>query len=442
MRSFRITLSALILATASLAVSAQDSTNSNPFNRSFRAKTESFAVTKDDKPKVEDAKETPKTAEVDETAAKDDAKTAAECKFCRWIDLQTATVSFRYRYVKSNQRVTPAINATQPFLPVGQFVQTNQAQQQQHYEFDFKFDKAGRYKIHARLMTGEYFTRSFAEVGWGKVFNGENSSAVLARQFYFSAEPVKGIEFQYGGLGINRGENTENTTYDNDGFITGQRLKIKRPKNVWFDEISITYAYIGDFYTPNFFDRTGRLKKSNYYQYLVGKKFGKRVAISADFTSHQSIGHLREAATINTKELKFIDSVKVEFYQRLDDYRGVKKGSGWGFQVDKEVKDKFSITAGFAYEDYRYNVLTTEKYPARQRQAAQPAGTLTADRMIRGLSPFIKWEYKFTPYTSFFGFMTTDLKKPTPLPFVYNSDHMSIGVQVNVKNILKKAGWL
>lgn len=370
------------------------------------------------------------------------SKATNECKFCRWIDLQTATISARYRFVKSNQRVSAAGHTAQPFLATGAFVKTNQAQQQQLYEFDFKFDKAGRYKVHARFSTGEYFTRSFSEVGWGDVFNGENSAAVLPRQFYISAEPVKGLEFQYGGLGIAKGENTEHTTYDNDGFITGQRVKLKRPDKVWFDEISVTYAYIGDFYTPNFFQRTRRLAKSNYHQFLVSKKFGKRAAFSVDYSSHATISHLRQGLTINTKELKFIDSFKAEFYQRLEDYRGVKKGWGYNFQVEKDIKNKLSFTAGLTFTDYRYNVLTNEKYPARQRLYAQPAGTLTADRMIRGLSPFVRWDYKITPYTSVFGFWTTDINKPTPLPFVYNADHFSVGFQLNVKSILKKTGWL
>ena len=366
----------------------------------------------------------------------------AECRFCRWIDLQVATFATRYRYVRSNQPATATIVKTKPFLKKGEFITIRQNQQQQVYELDFKFDQAGRYKIHTRLTSGEWFTRSFSETGWGDNFNGERGWSVFPRQFYLSAEPIKGIELQYGGLDINRGENTENTTYDNDGFITGQRLSLRRPDKIWFDEVSVTYAYIGDFYRPNFFERIHRLGKSNYHQYLVRKKFGDRVGISMDYSSHATIGHLREGMSLRLPEAKIFDSLRVEFYHRLEDYRGVAKGWGYNVQVEKNLRDKLYLIVGVADTDYRYNVLTTEVYDGRQAKYIQPAGTLTADRMIRGLSPFINWRYQIHPYYSIFGFWTTDLKKPTPLPFVYNSDHVSVGIQFNIKKLIQKTKLL
>jgi hypothetical protein len=326
-------------------------------------------------------------------------------------------------------------------LTKGEFIKIKQGQEQQIYEFDFKFDKKGRYKLHTRLSSGQWFTRSFSEIGAGDNFNGEKGWSVSPRQFYFSAEPVKGVEFQYGGLGINRGENSESTSYDADGFITGERISVKRPDKLWFNEVSATYAFIGDFYTPNFFQRTKRLGKSNYHQFLVSKKFGNRVTVSVDYSSHATIGNLREGVTVKTPEFKFIKSIKADFYQRLDEFRGVKRGYGYNFQAEMDFGGKLEMTAGFARTDYRYNVLTTEKYPARQAVSAQPAGTLTGDRMIRGMSPFVQWKYKVSPYFSLFGYMTMDIKKPNPLPFVYNADHFSFGVQFEVKNMLKKTGW-
>lgn len=432
----------LLLAAFPLNAAAQEKTAEPSETKSISiAKNDAQTLT--EKPSFKlSTKENEKEEAVETAAETEKTQSNNECKLCRWIDLQTATFATRFRVVKSNQRVSAAMTRTQPFLKAGEFVKTNQNQQQQIYEFDFKFDKAGRFKIHTRLSSGEWFTRSFAETGWGKDFNGEKTWAVYPRQFYLSAEPVKGVEFQIGGLDINRGENTENTTYDNDGFITGERLKIKRPDKLWFDEISATNAYIGDFYTPNFFQRAKRIGQgSNYHQFLVAKKFGKRVAVSMDYTSHATISHLREAVFVKTPELKFIDNIRVEFYHRLEDYRGVKRGWGYNVQVEKKIGDKFELTAGVANTDYRYNVLTTEKFPARQARYAQPAGTLTADRMIRGLSPFVGWKYNFNKYYGVFGFWTTDLNKPTPLPFVYNSDHFSVGFQVNIKNILKKTGW-
>ena len=397
-----------------------------------------------DETPVEKSKENEKNKKVVNSEKKATETTPApetntECKFCRWIDLQTATISTRYRWVQSNGVVTKSMLKAQPYLKVGEKIRVKQVQQQQIYEFNFKFDEAGRYKIHTRLSSGRYFTRSFSETGWGDQFNGEGSWMIYPRQFYFSAEPVKGLEFQYGGLDINHGENTENTTYDNDGYVTGERIKLKRPDKVWFDEVSVTYAFFGGLYKPSFFDRAQYLNKSNYHQFLVAKKFfGNRVATSLDYTSHATMSHLREGMVVKTPELKVVDSIRVEGYHRLEDYRGVKHSSGYNVQVEKNIKGKLFLQGGLANEDYRYNVLTIEDYNYLKPKYIQAAGTLTADRMIRGMSPYLNWKYQLSPEFSVFGFMTMDINKPTPLPFVYNGDHFSVGVQFDLKKVLQK----
>lgn len=409
-------LSLLVFAAPVLANDDVDS-KKNPTNSS---------ATKEEKKEDKETKETP------------NPDSAKECKFCRWIDLQTATLATRFRWVQSNQEVTRSMLKTQPYLTVGEKIQVKQLQQQQIYEFNFKFDEKGRYKIHTRLSSGRYFTRSFSETGWGDQFNGEGSWMIYPRQFYFSAEPVKGLELQYGGLDINRGESTENTTYDNDGYITGQRIKLKRPDKLWFDEVSVTYAYFGGLYSPSFFDRAEHLDKANYHQFLLKKKFGSRISASADYTSQNTISHLREAMVIQTPELKIVDSIRVEGYHRLEDYRGVKHSSGYNIQVEKTIKNKLWLQGGLANEDYRYNVLTIEDYNYLKPKYIQAAGTLTADRMIRGFSPYLNWKYRLTDEFSLFGFLTMDINKPTPLPFVYNGDHASIGVQFDLKKVLTK----
>src|SRR5205085_629189 len=104
------------------------------------------------------------------------------------------------------------------------------------------------------------------------------------RQLYFDARPVDGIQIQVGGLGIERGENTEITTYDNDGYIVGERLHIARPKRLYFDDIVATRAFIGDTNQPNVFRRLHRLDEANYYQLLVRKTVNKAFGFSADYT--------------------------------------------------------------------------------------------------------------------------------------------------------------
>lgn len=151
---------------------------------------------------------------------------AEECKLCRWVDLRQATFANRYRWVKrSNEKV-----------------ETNQTQSQQIYDLRFKVDKAAKVSVNMRFTSGYWFTRAFAESGWGKQWNNEKGWSVFPRHFYLSLAPVKGIEFQTGGLNLNYSEATEATHYDNDGFITGHRLKVKRPDKVWLDELSAITA--------------------------------------------------------------------------------------------------------------------------------------------------------------------------------------------------------
>ncbi len=66
------------------------------------------------------------------------------------------------------------------------------------------------------------------------------------RQLYFDAKPVDGLELQIGSLGFNLGENTEVTGYDNDSYVVGERVQLKMPKRLYFDEVSFTHGYVGD----------------------------------------------------------------------------------------------------------------------------------------------------------------------------------------------------
>jgi hypothetical protein len=76
--------------------------------------------------------------------------------------------------------------------------------------------------------------------GWG----------MPVRQLYMSATPISQITAEFGGLGIERGVNTEMTSYDDDGYMTGERVRFHDPKHVFFDQIAVTYGYLGDIYFP------------------------------------------------------------------------------------------------------------------------------------------------------------------------------------------------
>ena len=42
-----------------------------------------------------------------------------------------------------------------------------------------------------------------------------------------------------------RGQSTEITTYDNDAYVTAGRVSVRRPREVFFDDISVSVGYVG-----------------------------------------------------------------------------------------------------------------------------------------------------------------------------------------------------
>ena len=99
-------------------------------------------------------------------------------------------------------------------------------------------------------------------------------------RLYFAAIPVQGVEGQYGGLYIVKGESTELTTYDEDGYIIGERVSVRRPKELFFDEISATVGISpSDPREIPISKRTKYLNDApNYRHFLVDKKFGSVLA--------------------------------------------------------------------------------------------------------------------------------------------------------------------
>ena len=80
----------------------------------------------------------------------------------------------------------------------------------------FKFDAAGRYAVNFGLFTGVRFTSGWNNTPWGTSPAQWN---LAFKALYAAAEPITGLEVQVGGLYIAKGESTELTTYDEDGYL-------------------------------------------------------------------------------------------------------------------------------------------------------------------------------------------------------------------------------
>jgi hypothetical protein len=267
------------------------------------------------------------------------SQTASEPGWTRWVELQTATITARYRFVDDSAGETAS----------------NQMQYQDVFRGRFKFDAAGRYSLNGAVASGNQFVGSWNNTGAG---TGNATTNHYLKQLYVSARPLDGVEIQYGGLGLLRGESSEITTYDNDGYIMGERVSVKSPKRLFFDEIAVTYAYLGDLNTPNIDKRYHRLKQSNYHQFLVSKKFGARVAASADYTFQSGTETLRQAVKLDLHEARLIDSLRFEDYERLD----VHPAYGFALAGEKRLTKRFILTGGYAHIDHFYGGLNADRF--------------------------------------------------------------------------------
>jgi hypothetical protein len=270
------------------------------------------------------------------------AEQPAREKIKRWFELDALTISTRYRFIRTRNGVTT----------------NNQQQYQLNARAHFKFDPKGRYSVYTGLFTGNNITGGWNNTGIG---TGDGQTNLYLKQLYFSAKPVKEIEVQFGGIGVTNGENTEIIGYDNDVYLTGERVVVRQPKHLYFDEIGVTYAYIGDFTRPSVFKRFKHLDKSNYHQFLVRKQVNKRVSFSADYTFESGRDTLHEAVKIKFPKSLVLDSVLFENYQRID------PDPGYGFNIvgEKVIRKKLTLNGGFAHIDRTF--LNGDRFPRGNR---------------------------------------------------------------------------
>jgi hypothetical protein len=241
----------------------------------------------------------------------------------RWLELKTGSLGIRYKRAAPSD--SPWIYQLQyQFLTRGRL----------------KLDREGRYSAGFRLSTGNIFSYSWNSTGVGA---GDPSRTIYLKELFFSAAPWKAFEIQFGGIGINRGESTEITSYSNNGYLMGERIIIRSPDRLFFDEISATGAYLGDQESPGAPGRFHRLASMNYHQFLASKRISKRISLSADYTFQEGIETLRQGLKMYPPKNHYLDYVLFENYQRLDYH------PAWGcaFSIQKNPSRRLSLTGGF-----------------------------------------------------------------------------------------------
>jgi len=265
----------------------------------------------------------------------------------RWLDLQAAGVSLRVREIRTSAGVETS----------------RDLQQSEQIRLRLKFDPAGHYALVGGSATGQTFTSNWLNTGAGI---GETQWKYSVKQLYVSASavrgPLRGIEAQYGGLVPVRGESTEITSYDNDGYLEGGRVTLRRPKDLFVDDISATIGYLGDLTTPNVFARLHRLDEVNFHEILASKRIGSSVTTSGAVTSVADVRTVRAAITMRGSKLGPLDLLRVEAYRRTTDDAG-----GYALFVERKVAARLTAGGGWADIDRHYGGLNADRFNAGRR---------------------------------------------------------------------------
>jgi len=290
------------------------------------------------------------------------AQTASTAKpappqLLRWFELQNATLNLRYRFIDNTAGVTT----------------TNQLQHRESLRARVKFDKSAKYTLNFGVFTGTRFTSGWDNTGWGLADAQKN---LAFKSVYFAAVPFPGVEAQYGGIYIIKGESTELTTYDEDGYVIGQRVSVRRPRDLYLDEISATVGYLAA--DPREIPISRRTKylndTPNYRHFLVDKKFGKRAGVSTDFTHADGANTWRQALNLKTPELRVVDTVIFENYQRVNR----NADQGFALTLDKALNSKASVNWGYASIDPAYGALNADRFHVGNRVFAMVIYNISA----------------------------------------------------------------
>jgi hypothetical protein len=265
------------------------------------------------------------------------------------FDVQTATVSTRYRFIENSSRD----------------VTTNQVQFKDTARIRVKLDEGGRFAVTGGWLTGNTFTGSWDNTGIG---TGDLAGTQALRHLFVSAAAAPGLELQMGGLYINHGESTEITSYDDDGYLIGERLTLRRPAQAYFDEVSVTRAGLSPLSSPGVVRRLSLLGHQHYWQAQVVKRYGSSISASADFTDEAGAETLRAAVAVRFPKGAPVSALRYEQYRRVT----MQPASGFAVSVERRIA-RVRLQAGYSGVDAEYGGLNADRFQRGRRVFAMAA---------------------------------------------------------------------
>ena len=122
-------------------------------------------------------------------------------------------------------------------------------------------DSGERFTIHAGLFTGNSFIGGWNNAGPG---TGVGQSNLFLKQLFIAARPATGVEIQYGGLEFAEANPVKSHHTIMTAIWLAAGVLIRRPKQAFFDEIGVTYGYVGDLPRPSVLSRLDHLNRSEF----------------------------------------------------------------------------------------------------------------------------------------------------------------------------------
>ena len=270
---------------------------------------------------------------------------AQEPPLRRWFEIQNVTVYSRYRFVESSADVTTS----------------NQAQYKDTFRARFNIDSDKRYTVNVGYFSGNSFIGSWNNWGVGTGnFDGKDH---YMKQLYASATPIRGLELQYGGLYVTRGENDEFTTYDDDGFLVGERASVRLPRTLYLDEISVTRGGLGPFSQPNLASRWEGLAHPNYLQVLGAKRFNHVLAGSLDYSTQSGADTVRVAITVKLDKIAPFSTLRYEQYRRVTNH----PAAGFALWTEQAMSRHARLQWGYATIDQFYGGWNADRIQSGRR---------------------------------------------------------------------------
>ena len=261
-----------------------------------------------------------------------------------WFEPQTINLSSRYRLIENTAGEMTA----------------NQMQFKDALRARINIDRDRRFTIDIGAFTGSSFTSGWDATGIG---SGNATANMYVKQLYGSIAPVHGLELQVGGLYINHGESTEITSYDDDGYVMGERVTVRRPAQIYFDEVSVTRAALSATATPGVIRRLKLLDHQNYWQAQVVKRFSPALSASVDFTEVAGAETARAAIAVHLPAGAPVSAVRFEQYRRMT----MQPATGFAVVAERPIVGRAKVQGGYADIDPRYGGLNGDRYQQGRR---------------------------------------------------------------------------